>query len=76
MAARGGQTVALKQSLLAAMTVLAIAAVSASVTLAVDKEKVIKDRQALMKEQAGDLAASRLSRRQGRPGEAAAAATI
>ncbi len=47
----------LKQSLLAAMTVLAIAAVSSSVTLAVDKDQVIKDRQALMKEQAADVGA-------------------
>ena len=48
--------VSLKQSLLAAMAVLAIGA-SGAITLAADKEQVIKDRQSLMKEQGGDLGA-------------------
>jgi cytochrome c556 len=46
--------VSLKQSLLAAIAVLAIGAVGA---LAADKEQVIKDRQALMKQQGGDMGA-------------------
>jgi cytochrome c556 len=43
--------VSLKQSLLAAMAVLAIAAAGTTGALAADKEQVIKDRQALMKDQ-------------------------
>jgi cytochrome c556 len=49
--------VSLKQSLLAAMAVLAIAAAGSITALAVDKEQVIKDRQALMKKQGADMGA-------------------
>ncbi|HMD66033.1 MAG TPA: cytochrome c [Stellaceae bacterium] len=49
--------VSLKQSLLAAMVVLALGAANSPDALAADKEQIIKDRQALMKQQSGDLGA-------------------
>jgi cytochrome c556 len=47
--------VTLKQSLVAAMVVLAIAAFGAQIALAVDKDQVLKDRQAAMKDQGRQL---------------------
>jgi cytochrome c556 len=49
--------VSLKQSLLAAIVVLAIGAANSPGALAVDKDQVIKDRQSLMKQQGGDVGA-------------------
>jgi len=49
--------VSLKQTLLAATAALAIAAAGAAGALAADKAQVIKDRQALMKQQGADMGA-------------------
>jgi len=67
--------VSLKRSLLAAMAVLLLVAVGSSVTLAVDKDQVIKDRQDAMKEQ-GRQAVIIRNYSEGKADQAAALAAV